>query len=290
MKSRHLMLVPSLACPASCTYCFGPHKGEAFMSRETIESIVQWQNALGEKDALEITFHGGEPLVPGASFYRMALPLLRERLLHRKLRFSIQSNLWLLTDDLCKIFREYNVSIGTSLDGPQHINDVQRVICAARTAMRWRIGHCTDEVVVSVDGDRKTLDERRGAGSYDMTQHNLRSLVEMGYDTDLSPATVLPLSLANGAPGDSVRALARELGSNAPAFDLFCRLCDRGFTSKKNYHILISRFLLVPMIFARKNTDIKRILATLTPPLDVWNGKPYLLGIWKKIVKEFAET
>jgi hypothetical protein len=57
----------------------------------------------------------------------------------------------------------------------------------------------------------------------------------------------------------------------------------------KNYHILISRFLLVPMIFARKNTDIERILSTLTPPLDVWNGKPYLLGIWKKIVKEFVE-
>jgi hypothetical protein len=66
-------------------------------------------------------------------------------------------------------------------------------------------------------------------------------------------------------------------------------MCDRGFTAMKNYHILISRFLLVPMIFARKNTDLKRILATLTPPLDVWNGKAYLLNIWKKIVREFVE-
>lgn len=96
------------------------------MSRETIESIVRWQNALGEKDALMITFHGGEPLVPGISFYNMALPLLREGLAPRKLRFSIQSNLWMLTDDLCKFFREYNVSIGTSLDGPEIINDAQR--------------------------------------------------------------------------------------------------------------------------------------------------------------------
>ena len=66
-------------------------------------------------------------------------------------------------------------------------------------------------------------------------------------------------------------------------------ICDRGFTSMENYHILISRFLLVPMIFARKNTDLERILATLTPPLDIWNGKPYLLDIWKKIVREFAQ-
>jgi len=66
-------------------------------------------------------------------------------------------------------------------------------------------------------------------------------------------------------------------------------MCDRGFTSKINYHILISRFLLVPMIFARKNTDVKRILSALTPPISIWDGKKYLLNIWKKIVKEFVE-
>ena len=66
-------------------------------------------------------------------------------------------------------------------------------------------------------------------------------------------------------------------------------MCDRGFTSMKNYHILISRFLLIPMIFARKNTDVKRILSTLTPPISIWNGQKYLLNTWKKIVKEFVE-
>ena len=65
-------------------------------------------------------------------------------------------------------------------------------------------------------------------------------------------------------------------------------ICDRGFTAEKNYHILISRFLLVPIIFSRKNTNVKRILETLTPPLDIWNGKRYLLDIWKRIVKEFC--
>ena len=56
-------------------------------------------------------------------------------------------------------------------------------------------------------------------------------------------------------------------------------ICDRGFTAEKNYHILISRFLLVPIIFARKNTNVNRIMETLTPPLDIWNGKKYLLEI-----------
>jgi uncharacterized protein len=31
-----------------------------------------------------------------------------------------------LYDDFCKLFKEYSVSIGTSLDGPCEINDIQR--------------------------------------------------------------------------------------------------------------------------------------------------------------------
>ena len=66
-------------------------------------------------------------------------------------------------------------------------------------------------------------------------------------------------------------------------------ICDKGFAAARNYHILLSRFLLIPMIFAKKNTNTQRILDTLTPPLEIWNGKRYLLDIWKKNVKEFIE-
>jgi uncharacterized protein len=123
---RHLMLVPSLACPARCAYCFGPHEGGAPMTQATVEGVVRWQKALGGLDAIRITFHGGEPLVPGTHFYRMALPLLRQGLAPREVQFAMQSNLWLLTDELCVIFRDYGIALGTSLDGPEPINDAQR--------------------------------------------------------------------------------------------------------------------------------------------------------------------
>src|SRR5664280_1201917 len=137
--SSHLMLVPSLACPSSCAYCFGPHASGKTMGHETLEVVVEWQRALGggasEADGdvpgngggtLEITFHGGEPLVPGAEWYRTALPLLRDGLAPRKVGFAVQSNLWRLTDELCELFTEFGVSLGTSLDGPEEINDAQR--------------------------------------------------------------------------------------------------------------------------------------------------------------------
>jgi len=76
--SQHLMIVPSLACPAKCKYCFGPHEGGTSMRRETMEAIVKWQKRLEHDDALEITFHGGEPLVPGVEFYRVPSVNLRE--------------------------------------------------------------------------------------------------------------------------------------------------------------------------------------------------------------------
>jgi uncharacterized protein len=96
------------------------------MDQGTVDAVVRWQSTLDGNEPLEITFHGGEPLVPGVDFYRMALPLLRDGLSPRPVRFAMQSNLWLLTDELAGLLREHDVSLGTSLDGPERINDAQR--------------------------------------------------------------------------------------------------------------------------------------------------------------------
>lgn len=64
-------------------------------------------------------------------------------------------------------------------------------------------------------------------------------------------------------------------------------ICDKGASSIKNYIATINRFFVVPIIYQRKNTNMKRIEANLVPPLDVWAGKGYLLDIWKRIRREF---
>ena len=64
-------------------------------------------------------------------------------------------------------------------------------------------------------------------------------------------------------------------------------ICDKGYSAMKNYIATINRFFVVPIIYLRKNTNMKRIEANLVPPLDVWAGKAYLLDIWKKIRREF---
>ncbi|HMN62950.1 MAG TPA: radical SAM protein, partial [Anaerolinea sp.] len=124
--SRHLLLVPSLACPASCSYCFGPHAAAAPMAAKTVEQTAGWLAQQASPEDLEITFHGGEPLLASAGYYRQALPRLRNAWQGRAVRFSVQSNLWRLDVEHLEVFNGYPVGLGTSLDGPEEINDAQR--------------------------------------------------------------------------------------------------------------------------------------------------------------------
>jgi uncharacterized protein len=62
----------------------------------TIRDVVAWLNDF-RQDPVTFTFHGGEPLLAGADFYRKALPLLSEQLKHIEPNFALQTNLWKLT-------------------------------------------------------------------------------------------------------------------------------------------------------------------------------------------------
>jgi uncharacterized protein len=119
------MLIPTLGCPANCSYCWSSEEKSPIMSIETIKEVVEWLKIF-RGDSVTFTFHGGEPLLAGAGFYREALPLLVEGLSPRKIAFAIQTNLWKMTPEIAEIFAEYNIPIGSSLDGPKELNDLQR--------------------------------------------------------------------------------------------------------------------------------------------------------------------
>ena len=62
---QHLLLVPSLSCPAECLYCFGPKGSGPVMRPETIDEIVAWQNRSGEAEPY---FWKAEALDPNGYF------------------------------------------------------------------------------------------------------------------------------------------------------------------------------------------------------------------------------
>jgi len=95
------------------------------MSMETVKDVVAWLRGF-RTDRVTFTFHGGEPLLAGADFYRQALPLLAGELKDLTPDFALQTNLWRMTPEIASVLAEYRVPIGSSIDGPEAITDSQR--------------------------------------------------------------------------------------------------------------------------------------------------------------------
>jgi uncharacterized protein len=131
----HVMLIPTLNCPARCSYCWSSEHGSPVMSVDTVKEVVAWLRNFGE-ERVTFTFHGGEPLLAGPDFYREALPLLSGELSHMKPDFAMQTNLWLMTPELAEILAEYHIPLGSSIDGPEQLNDLQRGIGYFRRTMK----------------------------------------------------------------------------------------------------------------------------------------------------------
>lgn len=121
----HVMIIPTLGCPSKCAYCWSSEVGSPVMSIDTVREIVAWLKDF-RSDPVTFTFHGGEPLLAGADFYRQALPMLSGELVHLEPNFALQTNLWKLTPELADVLAQYKIPIGSSLDGPQELNDTQR--------------------------------------------------------------------------------------------------------------------------------------------------------------------
>lgn len=119
------MLIPTLGCPAHCRYCWSSEPGSPVMDIGVVNEVVEWLSNFPE-DRVTFTFHGGEPLLAGPGFFRRALPILSGGLKRMNPDFALQSNLWLMTPELASVLAEYHVPIGSSIDGPPDINDLQR--------------------------------------------------------------------------------------------------------------------------------------------------------------------
>jgi len=51
---------------------------------------------------------------------------------------------------------------------------------------------------------------------------------------------------------------------------------------------LTNRFFLIPAIYPRKNTNLRRIISNLIPPLDIFKNN-YKLHKWYSIVRDFEK-
>lgn len=129
------LIKPTNNCNLRCKYCFINNGVKSLSKTMTIElaktiidKIAQFillpHNA---NNTCNILWHGGEPLIKDASFYRAILCYMYETYPGVVWKNAMQTNLTLLTDDHIQVFKEFSVSVSTSMDGYSSLHDANRI-------------------------------------------------------------------------------------------------------------------------------------------------------------------
>lgn len=123
MNNRISILVkPTNACNLRCHYCFHEKTGysQEIMSNELFDEMISKISC--EYDNINIVWHGGEPLLVPLAFYESAYKFCSCK--NSNIKYSIQTNATLLSDDFLNFFKENDTNIGVSFDGT--VNELQR--------------------------------------------------------------------------------------------------------------------------------------------------------------------
>jgi uncharacterized protein len=133
-----LVVKVAARCNLNCNYCYMFNGGDlsylrrpAIMSTQIVKSMMRRVAAHCRRHSLsKFTFvlHGGEPLLAPPSFYRTFAESVKTLLSDNiEVTLALQTNGTLITEEWCRLFQELGIGIGISLDGPQEINDRQRL-------------------------------------------------------------------------------------------------------------------------------------------------------------------
>lgn len=125
-----VVIQPTPFCNIACRYCYLPDRNSrAVMTQDTVRRSFAEIFASGlAHPELTVVWHAGEPLVVPVEFYRTAFATIEAlRPPHIRVRHSFQTNGMLLSPEWCDLIRDWQVTIGISVDGPRHIHDANRV-------------------------------------------------------------------------------------------------------------------------------------------------------------------
>jgi His-Xaa-Ser system radical SAM maturase HxsB len=126
----HLFVV-TLRCDHSCRYCqvsrVTAEKTKFDMSEETARRAVDLMFH-SPSPALKVEFQGGEPLLHFERIRSTVLHILERNLEEkRQIEFVVTTNLVPLTDEMLDFFRNHQILLSTSIDGPAFIHDANRL-------------------------------------------------------------------------------------------------------------------------------------------------------------------
>ncbi|RLG94000.1 hypothetical protein DRO29_07030 [Candidatus Bathyarchaeota archaeon] len=117
-----LIAKPVLFCNVRCRHCSVEHRTLYNFNPEfyalSLKKITDFLEKRSEKiTAVEIVWHGGEPLLAGKDFYHQVFRHLKKEFPHMRIYHSIQTNLLLYDDSWNKVFESvFRWNVSTSYD------------------------------------------------------------------------------------------------------------------------------------------------------------------------------
>lgn len=128
VKMQKLMLIiePTYGCNMRCKHCYHAVRGFGKQKLPVEGAVRFFELATRKRKNIELLFHGGEPTIVGADYYRTFFGAIRPIVIERSLNLTtiIQTNGRLLVSPLLDILIDNQVKIGVSFDGFH--NDVLR--------------------------------------------------------------------------------------------------------------------------------------------------------------------
>lgn len=143
MKYLSFLIKPaSSMCNLACRYCFyrdvssyREQENKGKMETAVMESLIDRAfEAADEESVLTFAFQGGEPLLAGLSYFRAFTAYAEKKRTRQIVRYSIQTNGTLLTDEWGEFFFEQRFLVGLSLDGYESNTNAFRVDRAGKGA------------------------------------------------------------------------------------------------------------------------------------------------------------
>ena len=138
--SLHIV-VPTLRCNLTCIYCHASKRNATDKgydmnkntAKKTVDFIFQ-----SPSNSITIEFQGGEPLL-NFEIIKYIIDYAKEKnkKIKKDLKFSLVTNLTLMTDERMKYLISEDIDICTSLDGPEFLHNKNRPQNSYQLVSRW---------------------------------------------------------------------------------------------------------------------------------------------------------
>lgn len=137
-KLNMITLQVTQNCNLRCSYCTysdfynnqqRSHSDKRMSLETAIKAIDFLANRSIDSAQVNVGFYGGEPLLE-FDLIKKAVSYAEDLFPHKELSFSITSNGTLLTPEILSFFREKNILLMISLDGPKEIHNINRRFAA----------------------------------------------------------------------------------------------------------------------------------------------------------------